>query len=476
MTETKRISWKLFSFSSRNECFALVLLATFASLFWSCERPEERLSLNPKKALTFSEDTLFFDTLITTLQSNTKRLYAYNPNRNAVEIEQLRLEGHPAAEYRLIVNGKEGQSHQNIVLQGKDSLLILAEITADRSTENLPFLLDGKLVVELSNRTQEVPFWAWGQGAFFLKDSVMSGDIFWENTKPYVLLGDGVLVDENSTLNIQEGVEVHLAPGASLFVNGTLKATGSAESPICFGGTRLEYDWQDIPGQWGGIIFGANSQGNSLAFTKIKNGTLGVRIGSPPDQDTIPELTLAQVEIGNMTAAGIVGFSADISLQNCLVYNCLEYTAAFQGGGDITAQHCTFANYSFDFFRETSQILLTNWIPNEGEILAHDLNFFLQNSIVWGSLEEEFELDLDPNASFNFNGQNNFLRTAQEAIPSENQFLMLDPKFAAPSLADYGLDSLSAAKNAALPSAIQIDLKGNPRDSQPDIGALERQE
>jgi hypothetical protein len=62
---------------------------------------------------------------------------------------------------------------------------------------------------------------------------------------PYVLAGDAT-VTEDTTLTIDPGVVVRSAPGARLFVAGTLKATGTEADPIVFRRDGTE--------KWGGIV------------------------------------------------------------------------------------------------------------------------------------------------------------------------------------------------------------------------------
>ena len=49
------------------------------------------VSDDPTLRLTFSHDTVLFDTVFTTLGSSTKRVMVYNPNEDAVCIKQVSM-------------------------------------------------------------------------------------------------------------------------------------------------------------------------------------------------------------------------------------------------------------------------------------------------------------------------------------------------------------------------------------------------
>ncbi|MCA1707297.1 MAG: hypothetical protein LC808_30135, partial [Actinobacteria bacterium] len=78
-----------------------------------------------------------------------------------------------------------------------------------------------------------------------VRDAITQDTTWTSAGSPYVLAGD-VTVTEGSTLTIQPGVVVRSAPGARLFIAGTLRAIGTAAEPIVFR--------RGASGNWGGLV------------------------------------------------------------------------------------------------------------------------------------------------------------------------------------------------------------------------------
>ena len=64
--------------------------------------------LNTDGALTFSVDTVLFDTVFTTIGSATRQFKIYNPSNNEVNISSIMLAGGQQSKYRINVDGIPG--------------------------------------------------------------------------------------------------------------------------------------------------------------------------------------------------------------------------------------------------------------------------------------------------------------------------------------------------------------------------------
>ena len=119
----------------------LLFLVALGFLVWTCVPEDEIITSSPDQALTFSTDTVLFATQGSTI----KRLLVFNPNKNAVLIDNISL-ATTSSLYTIDVDGVEGKSFEDQFLLGNDSLLILVEVLIDPNQENLPFLVkDSKL-------------------------------------------------------------------------------------------------------------------------------------------------------------------------------------------------------------------------------------------------------------------------------------------------------------------------------------------
>ena len=66
-----------------------VLCCVLCIIMTSCQ--EDILSNDSTQQLTFSHDSLLFDTVFTTFGSSTKRMMVYNPNKNALLIDRVEM-------------------------------------------------------------------------------------------------------------------------------------------------------------------------------------------------------------------------------------------------------------------------------------------------------------------------------------------------------------------------------------------------
>jgi hypothetical protein len=442
-----------------------------------CTPTEEELSLDPNALLTFSVDTLFFDTLFTDTVSFTKRFRVYNPQSNAVNVSSIQLAGAENSFYELTVNGISAFEFQDQTIFGKDSLLILVDVTIPSRDENAPFLVEDSVVFITNQNSQAVNLVSWGQDAhFFRDDSIIPCNTVWPADKPYVLYGS-ILVDTLCRLTIEAGARIYVNTGASFFVKGTLEVNGTAADSVLFRNVRL--DIENALGQWTGLVFLEGSKQNVINHATIRNAEFGVRLGTP-DNDTIPDLILSNTVIENMSTYGILAFTSDLWAYNLLVNNCVNAAGGHFAGGNYQYQHCTFANYSIGLFNQAPALVFTDNLElADGSLLQEDLYTSIQNTIIWGDYQEQEELvfNASEGPSFQILLEHSLVRSQNPDFDINNNILSTAPdfpNFVDPSSYNYQLDTLSPAKDQGRDLSIDTDLLGNPRDGFPDIGAFER--
>lgn len=454
-----------------------VLLSLFFYLLHqvACIPEEEIFDDDIPLALTFSADTILFDTLFVSRGSITKRLKIYNPNKNKVNVDRIYLGKQDNSEFEIAVSGVSAYDLSDVAILGNDSLLILVSVNMDPNDQNLSFLVKDSIILSTNSHNQDVKLIAWGQNARFLGDSILSSNTVWDPDLPYVLY-KSILVDSLCELTIEAGTQIYSAPNAYLIVKGTLKVTGDTENRVIFLQERQEEKYRNIPGQWGGIIFLEGSVSNHIGFTDIRNAQVGLRIGTP-DMDTIPDVKVYNTKIENMTDAGILSFTSDLYMENSLVNNCGVYMIANLAGGNYEYVHCTFINFTKYFYRQIPSVVVADNVELEnGEKIIAPVQVKLVNSILWGDLNEEIMISyIDINnvdiyssycilktSEMMFNGSGNQLSTKKDYM-----------KFKDPDNYDFRPDSLSPAINQGISVGIEIDLDGMARDSLPDIGAYE---
>lgn len=443
-------------------------------------------------ALNFSVDTIYFDSIFTSFDSPTERVVVTNRTGANVRISEIKLES--GAEFDMIFDGITADEVQDYELDNGDSAVAFISFVSDRRDE---FARD-KLLFTVGDNTQDVDIEAFVFDAIFYQDTVLGfggpNISVFDPTKKHVI--DGCLqVADGHTLIIPAGTQVFFTPRkdesfnlvSSIKVFGRLLVQGALGNEVVFQGTRFGDRYEETAAQWRGLAFANISVANSIEHAIIKNGLIGVyqELGN---SGIGPKILLNKTEIRNMGAYGIlsVGYEPLLSnhpmirATNCLVHNCSEGTLGILGGGKYEFQHCTFANYTMDFSRNSAQILLNNYNPEP--VQEYPLEADFDNCIIWGSEEEEVVPDTFPapniyNAFFN----NCIVRTTLDLKGSN---IMTDtdfdyPKFENPTAGeheerDYRLKGWSPAVNAGpqLPG-VNIDKDERMRDATPDLGCYE---
>jgi hypothetical protein len=464
----------------------LQLLVLF-SIFLSCTPDQEKFTFDQSAQLRFSADTILFDTVFTTLGSVTKRLKIYNDSENALNISQISLTNGSASSYSIYVNGLAGPNLENIRILGKDSILVLAEVTIDPQNVDLPFIVTDQINLSTNGNQQKIQLVSWGQDANFLRDSILTCNTTWTADRPYVIY-NSILIGEGCTLNVEKGTKVYSHNGSYIFVRGSIQAVGTAEDRITFSNDRFDGVFKDAPGQWGGFIFLEGSDKNIIDYADIRNANVGIYLGTP-DDNSDPDLILSNSKIENIggndiiptidslvqPGYGIIAFTSDLYAYNVLINNCLVNSVANLVGGNYRYEHCTIGGYSNGFFRnEPSLVISDNILLGDNSLLIADLNFQMTNSIVWGNMSEEFLLSNSEQTTWNVSFERNIIRSSDPFFESTDNELSLDPKFFDPFDHIYELDTLSPAKDTGLDIGILTDLNGVARDSKPDLGAFER--
>jgi len=90
----------------------LLILFTLITIIFSCKKEE---NLNFSGNLNFSNDTILFDTIFSSIGSTTKTLTIYN-NQNQNVVTNIELKGSSSANFRINVDGVSGDMHKDIII------------------------------------------------------------------------------------------------------------------------------------------------------------------------------------------------------------------------------------------------------------------------------------------------------------------------------------------------------------------------
>lgn len=143
------------------ECFAV-----------SCRKDPSDFATE-KNPLRFSADTIFFDTIISTLNAPVTRFTITNPGKKPVKIDRIHIRpgesGYGQESFRFTVNGDTSAEIRDLVLYGHDSLFVFVRSGIRLKGQNEPFIVDAYFQCEIaeSRSSQSVYLYAYGQDAHY---------------------------------------------------------------------------------------------------------------------------------------------------------------------------------------------------------------------------------------------------------------------------------------------------------------------
>src|SRR5512145_695658 len=89
---------------------------------------------NPRYApVTFSSDTLFFDTIFTSLGSTTMEVRAKNLTDKPILINEITLAGGDDSPFRVNINGMAASTVRDITIASGDSIFLFVDAVIDPS-------------------------------------------------------------------------------------------------------------------------------------------------------------------------------------------------------------------------------------------------------------------------------------------------------------------------------------------------------
>ncbi|MDR3250500.1 MAG: hypothetical protein LBT42_02380 [Tannerella sp.] len=326
--------------------FALESWLMFLTSMIGCNEMDN-YSVSPNHLLSFSTDTVSFDTVFTTIGSTTSYFMIYNKNDEALKIDKILLSSGGRSGFRINVDGRKGDSFGDVPIWKKDSLYVAVEVTVDPNNADNPFVIYDSVVFITNGMTQSVLLEAYGQNARIQRGGVMfRSDTTLDAVRPY-LVYDSIIISEGVTVEIEKGTSFYMHKNARWIINGTVKANGTQEEPVVFRGDRLSdfsttISYDNISAQWNGLFFGASSFDNYLNYAMIRNGISGLTFAeSTPDRKKI---TIVNSQIMNMDGDVLSAVNCHIEASNTEFGNASRYLVMLCGG-KYQFTHCTMVNY-----------------------------------------------------------------------------------------------------------------------------------
>ncbi len=277
------------------------------------------------------------------------------------------------------------------------------------------------------------------EGLFKEISGNVSGILLVSNS-PYKIIAD-IVVDRNSILQIEPGVELYFAPNTRLIVKGKLIVRGNYYYPVLF----AAYDKDK---KWRGIKFYDSDSQNSIDFADIRE------INEPGDSiyqtasisiiNSSLEITHCWLYDNSAVHGGAVGlFNASATIKN----NIFENNNAIQYGGAIISYRSDLTLINNTLYQNTS----VN--SGGGVVLLEPVSAELQNNIFYKNKSASG----NPNFAYS-------LKDSSLIIEKYNYFAVgsMDPLFY--STNDFRLTYYSPCKDAGNPDPIFNDVDGSRND------------
>lgn len=386
---------------------------------------EYQVADDPSLKLSFSCDTLSFDTVFTQQGSATLQIKVYNRNANALMIDHVGLRDGKA--FVVNVDGEQQLTRlKNLQINGGDSLFVFVRVDIDPTASNSSVLVSDMLSFHLtSGVTQSVTLEAYGQdvkrlgkagGCWYANDYTFTAD------KPY-LLTDTVVIQ--GTLTMQAGATLYMHRGACLYALGNVQADGTLDKPILIRGDRMDRLFDSVPylyasGSWNGIYLQSNQGGTTynLSYMEILSGNVGLYCYSDQTSN-LPMLRMDGCRIHNHSLYGLVLMHVDALVTNTIISNCASY-CLYCSGGNHEFIHSTIAS----FYDSTNIRIHSTSKDGSGAVFIDNLskeqpqtNTSFYNSIITGSKSNQLVVATPFDRYYPGSFIGNYLKTDTLAIP-----------------------------------------------------------
>jgi hypothetical protein len=471
-----------------------IVLFTLSVLLYACS-DYDSFSNDSSFRLEFSDDTVRFDTLVSTISSPTKTLYVFNKNSNGIRITNVRLLKGSESLFRVNVDGEylvQG-SGNDYLIRKNDSILVRIEVTMPENGTTDTVSYSDELLFSLENGAQQrVLLTAGSFDAYIIHGMIIDTDITLKTDKPY-LIYDSLVVAKGATLNLLSGTTLLMHDSTSVEIYGQINARGTIEKPVVFRGARTDrmFDYlfyDNMPSRWKGITIHTGSFNNNFVNCDLHSGRWGVRVDST-SLDRLA-LTMQNCIIHNVGGDGLSLVNCNAEFFNTQVSNTLGDCVNIYGGA-YKFCHCTIAQYYPLSYDRGDALYVANVDENN---LHHEIRYVLflnsvitgyAEDVIMGNLSDDYEdsnLYLFQNCYLRTEGENdeeNFIECKFEneemELQGEMNFKVFDTyNF----IYDFTPDSLSEIRNMADPllmNGLITDRLGRSRtaDEAPDAGCYE---
>lgn len=454
--------------------FIALFTAFFCSLFGLTSCIEDGFTSSPSDRPVFSTDTLNLGTIITEDVSTTHRFTVRNPHSKGLIISDIRLSGKNAGYFRLNVDGFSGTDFSNVEIRANDSIYVLVSCTLPVNNVDIPVDLTANIDFTTNGVVSSVVVAATGQDVNRLRACTVAENTVFDDRRPYQIF-DSLVVAPGATLTLPAGTTLMFHDKARMVVHGTLITEGTVDRPVELRGDRTGNVITDITfdlmsRQWDGLAFTSTSRDNILNHTVVRNTVYPTTVDHA-------DLTIINSRLRNSGTLVLDVCGGSVNAVGS------EFAEAAEGviyldGGTHSFNHCTFTNY-YLFSAIGGPAVGLNHLDSDSDNESGEPFTVAEftNSIIYGLGSDISHGNLDGTSVYLRNcllkskgsDDDNFVNCIWDEDPLyytvRNDYIF-----------DYALKPESPAIGAADASlntnpAVEVDMRGNRRNTPPDLGA-----
>ena len=312
-------------------------IAIIAGLLTACT-DSDSFTVSTGARLSFSEDTIRFDTLFSTVPSATQTFWVHNESSDGIRIQTARLERNNQSGYRVNVDGTYlDPVGSDFEVRKGDSILVFVEVTTRENRSEDPQLVEDNLIFTLeSGVEQRVNLRTYSWDAQKLTDLVIRQDTVIESRLPIIVSGQGIRVEQGATLTLRN-TEFYFHDGAGIEAHGNVMAEN-----CLFRGDRLDRMFSYLPydrvsGQWRGISLSSSDGYNLFTDCEIRNAVDAMVCDSTT-------LYLYNTVVHNSSGEGLSARHSTVVVDYCQFSNTFgDCLGLF--GCEASIQHSTLAQF-----------------------------------------------------------------------------------------------------------------------------------
>lgn len=375
------VEWGFLLFPRWAEGMLLLFVVFSLPFLASCKR-EDGLHRDPARALSFTVDTLRFDSVFLGKASATRRVSLRNHYEKSVRLERVECEGVHQKGYSVLMDGRPVEQLGGAVIQPHDSIVVVVRLTPRESSSDTITPCIQELVVHHRKGSARLTLYAQALNVTTCPvDTIKKDTIFPAYPAQYV--ANSLVVLKGATLTLPAGAGLYFAKDVGIRVEGSLRVEGTAKHPVTLAGERLETYYRRRPGQWAGVQLAKGSGPHLVSHARIRGAVTALTADT---LDAAHPLRVENCCFECNSLHGIVARECSLEVMGSLFLQNFRHALSLVGSDCLLVHGTLYAETDPPDSRQGALVHLERM--REGRI-PH-LRVF--NTVLWGDKGDEIQV------------------------------------------------------------------------------------